>query len=127
MPNSRHSAAIFSPSSSRATNFSRSSVGSHTFRGILRPPQKAPLCYPCLQNELSPFFQEGQCPALTHPPRPAIVPHGGPFAHIRCAGGGRRQCGAVRGARGGPLVRVRARLRRGVEILSRPQAAPPPH
>src|SRR5256885_10759584 len=60
MPNSRHSAAIFSPSSSRATNFSRSSMGSHTFQGILRPPQKAPLCYPCLQNELSPFFQEGQ-------------------------------------------------------------------
>src|SRR5437868_2951887 len=59
MPNSRHSAAIFSPSSSRATNFSRSSMGSHTFQGILRPPQKAPLCYPCLQNELSPFFQEG--------------------------------------------------------------------
>jgi len=41
-------------------NFSRSSMGLHTFQGILRPPQKAPLCYPCVRNELLPFSQEGQ-------------------------------------------------------------------
>jgi len=41
-------------------NFSRSSMGLHTFQGFLRPPQKAPLCYPCVRNELLPFSQEGQ-------------------------------------------------------------------
>src|SRR6185437_2883409 len=59
MPNSRHSPAIWSPSSSRATNFSRSSMGLHSFQGILLSPQKAQLCNPCLRNELSPFSQEG--------------------------------------------------------------------
>src|SRR3954454_9818528 len=60
MPNSRHSGAIFSPSSRRAINFSRSSMGLHAFQGILRSPQKARLCNPCLRYELSPFSQEGQ-------------------------------------------------------------------
>src|SRR6516164_5215520 len=60
MPNSRHRGAICSPSSSRAMNFSRSSIGLHTFQGILRSPQKAQLCNPCLRNELSPLSQEGQ-------------------------------------------------------------------
>src|SRR4051812_42938383 len=60
MPNSRHSGAIFSPSSRRAINFSRSSMGLHAFQGILRSPQKARLCNPCLPYELSPFSQEGQ-------------------------------------------------------------------
>src|SRR5262249_5433823 len=35
MPNSRHSPAIFSPSNSRAMNLSRSSIGLHSFQGIL--------------------------------------------------------------------------------------------
>src|SRR6478672_1856036 len=60
MPKSRHATAIFSPSNSRAMNFRRSSMGLHTFQGILRSPQKARLCYPCLRNELSPLSQEGQ-------------------------------------------------------------------
>src|SRR5579862_2612126 len=60
MPNSRHSSAICSPSSSLAMNFSRSSIGLHTFQGILRSPQKAQLCNPCLRNEMSPLSQEGQ-------------------------------------------------------------------
>src|SRR5579871_1227796 len=60
MPNSRQRLDIRSPSSSRAMNFSRSSMGSRTFQGILRPPQKARLCYPCARNELSPLSQEGQ-------------------------------------------------------------------
>src|ERR1700751_4683009 len=60
MPNSRHSPAIFSPSSSRATNLSRSSIGLHSFQGILLSPQKAQLCNPCARNELSPLSQEGQ-------------------------------------------------------------------
>src|SRR5215470_830796 len=60
MPNSRHSPAIFSPSSSRAMNFSRSSIGLHSFQGILLSLQKAPLCNPCARNELSPLSQEGQ-------------------------------------------------------------------
>jgi hypothetical protein len=41
-------------------NFNRSSMGLHTFQGILRSPQKAQLCNPCLRNELSPVSQEGQ-------------------------------------------------------------------
>jgi integrase len=41
-------------------NFSRSSMGLHAFQGILRSPQKAPLCNPCPRNELSPLSQEGQ-------------------------------------------------------------------
>jgi len=40
-------------------NFSRSSMGLHAFQGILRSLQKAPLCNPCLRNELSPLSQEG--------------------------------------------------------------------
>src|SRR5579859_2570101 len=59
MLNSRQSPAIRSPSKRRAMNFSRSSMGSHTFQGILRSPQKAQLCYPCVRNEVSPFSQEG--------------------------------------------------------------------
>jgi hypothetical protein len=41
-------------------NFSRSSMGLHAFQGILHSLQKAPLCNPCLRNELSPLSQEGQ-------------------------------------------------------------------
>jgi hypothetical protein len=48
-------------------NFSRSSMGLHAFQGILRSPQKARLCNPCLRYELSPFSQEG------HDPLPALV------------------------------------------------------
>src|ERR1700738_2969653 len=40
-------------------NFSRSSMGLHAFQGILHSLQKAPLCNPCLRNELSPLSQEG--------------------------------------------------------------------
>src|SRR5579871_2155645 len=43
MPNSRHSPAIFSPSSTRATNFSLSSMGLHTFQGICAL-RKSPNC-----------------------------------------------------------------------------------
>src|ERR1700681_4138415 len=75
MPNWRHRTAIFSPSSSRAMNFSRSSMELHSFQGIFALPQKAPLCNPCLRNELSPFSQEGQdmsvkAPILKAPPMP---------------------------------------------------------
>src|SRR5262249_25934750 len=59
MPNSRHRPAIFSPSSRRATNLRRSSMGLHSFQGILLSRQKARLCNPCLRNELSPLPQEG--------------------------------------------------------------------
>src|SRR5437868_13687003 len=64
MPNSRHSPAIFSPSSSRATNLRRSSIGLHSFQGMFALPQKARLCNPCLRNELSPLSQEGHFTAL---------------------------------------------------------------
>src|SRR6476469_5563518 len=57
MPKSRHATAIFSPSSGRPMNFRLSSMGLHTFQGILRSPQKARLCNPCVRNELSPFSQ----------------------------------------------------------------------
>src|SRR5713226_2161594 len=59
MPNWRHSTAIFSPSSNRAMNLSRSSMRLHSFQGIFALPQKAQLCNPCLRNEVSPFSQEG--------------------------------------------------------------------
>src|ERR1700741_3283252 len=59
MPNSRDRTALCSPSSSRPMNFRRSSMGLHTFQDILRSPQKAQLCNPCLRNELSPLSQEG--------------------------------------------------------------------
>src|SRR2546423_1416751 len=67
MPKSRHSPAICSPSSNRATNFRRSSMGLHAFQGILRSPAKAPLCYPCPRNEVSPFSHEGQGDQLFSP------------------------------------------------------------
>src|SRR6266571_1218409 len=60
MPNWRHSTAIFSPSSSRATNLSRSSIGLHSLQGTFALLAKGPVCNPCLRNELSPFSQEGQ-------------------------------------------------------------------
>src|SRR5262249_18950500 len=50
---------IFSPSSSRAMNLSRSSMRLHSFQGTFALPQKARLCNPCLRNELSPIPQEG--------------------------------------------------------------------
>src|ERR1700732_3198658 len=59
MPNSRHSTAIFSPSSSRAMNFSRSSIGLHSFQGTFALLAKSPMCNPCARNELSPISQEG--------------------------------------------------------------------
>src|SRR5581483_3466824 len=74
MPNSRHSGAICSPSSSRAMNFSRSSIGLHAFQGILRSPQKAPLCNPCLRNELSPLSQEGHFTELLLQAVPHEIP-----------------------------------------------------
>ncbi|HEY2229866.1 MAG TPA: TMEM175 family protein [Xanthobacteraceae bacterium] len=40
-------------------NFSRSSIGLHSFQGILLSPQKAQLCNLCLRNEVSPISQEG--------------------------------------------------------------------
>src|SRR5258705_4006605 len=51
--------SIFSPSSSPAMNFTRSSIWLHSCQGILLSSQKALLCNPCLRNELSPFSQEG--------------------------------------------------------------------
>src|SRR6185312_10413068 len=42
--NSRHSTAIFSPSSNRATNLSRSSIGRHSRHGICVPPANAGKC-----------------------------------------------------------------------------------
>ena len=36
-------------------------MGLHAFQGILRSPQKARLCNPCLRYELSPFTQERHC------------------------------------------------------------------
>jgi hypothetical protein len=50
---------IFSPSSSRAMNLTRSSIWLHSFQGTFALPQKAQLCNPYLRNELSPFSQEG--------------------------------------------------------------------
>jgi hypothetical protein len=40
-------------------NLRRSSIGLHSFQGILLSRQKAQLCNPCPQNELSPISQEG--------------------------------------------------------------------
>jgi hypothetical protein len=62
MPNSRHRAAIGSSFRSLAMNFSRSSMGLHAFQGILRSPQKAQLCNPCLRNEPSPLSEEEHSP-----------------------------------------------------------------
>src|ERR1700730_7906318 len=59
MPNWRHSTAIFSPSSSRAINLSRSSIWLHSFQGTFALLAKGPVCNPCLRNELSPVSQEG--------------------------------------------------------------------
>src|SRR3984893_7908962 len=59
MPNWRHSTAIFSPSSSRAMNLSRSSIWLHSFQGTFALLAKGPVCNPCLRNELSPISQEG--------------------------------------------------------------------
>lgn len=59
LPNSRHSPAIFQTSKRRATNLMRSSMGLHAFQGILRSPEKARFCNPCLQHELSSIPQEG--------------------------------------------------------------------
>src|SRR6185312_687912 len=50
--NSRHSTAIFSPSSNRATNLSRSSIGRHSRHGICVPPANAGKCHLCLRNKL---------------------------------------------------------------------------
>jgi hypothetical protein len=44
MPNWRHSTAIFSPSSSRAMNFSRSSAWLHSFQGTFAFLAKGPVC-----------------------------------------------------------------------------------
>src|SRR5580704_5989178 len=44
MPNSRHSTAIFSPSSSRAMNLSRSSIWLHSFQGTFALLAKGPVC-----------------------------------------------------------------------------------
>src|SRR5712692_4287163 len=77
MPNWRHSTAIFSPSSSRATNLSRSSIGLHSLQGTFALLAKGPVCNPCLRNELSPFSQEGhKCDQTieTHPGRQARGP-----------------------------------------------------
>src|SRR5205823_7403951 len=73
MPNSRHSPAIFSPSSSRAMNFSRSSIGLHSFQGIFALPQKARLCNPCARNELSPLSQEGQAMYVGNPKSGSVL------------------------------------------------------
>src|SRR5437588_9808531 len=92
MPNSRHSPAIFSPSSSRATNLRRSSIGLHSFQGMFALPQKARLCNPCLRNELSPLSQEGhfrvqplrQCAGLMpDPPQPLEIRLGRQLDHLR--------------------------------------------
>src|SRR5213596_2739925 len=76
MPKSRHTGAIFSPSSRRATNLSRSSMRLHSFPGTFALPQKAQLCNPCLRNELSPFSQEGHslCGVISGCVRTADIP-----------------------------------------------------
>src|SRR5712691_3221025 len=82
MPNWRHSTAIFSPSSSRATNLSRSSIGLHSLQGTFALLAKGPVCNPCLRNELSPFSQEGQLdrPWCDSDLRPVILTRGSPSA-----------------------------------------------
>src|SRR5438132_2699352 len=44
-------------------NFSRSSIWLHSFQGTFALLAKAPLCNPCLRNELSPISQEGHATA----------------------------------------------------------------
>ena len=51
--NSRHSLAIFSPSSRRATNRSRSSIVRHSRHGICVASANAEKCHPCLRNTVS--------------------------------------------------------------------------
>src|SRR6185312_12663502 len=59
--NSRHSTAIFSPSSNRATNLSRSSIGRHSRHGICVPPQMPESvtyvsginCYPSIRKGIN--------------------------------------------------------------------------
>jgi hypothetical protein len=59
-------------------NFTRSSMGLHTFQGILRSPQKARLCNPCVRNELSPLSQEGHTTPEQRwaPCSPQVAPSG---------------------------------------------------
>jgi hypothetical protein len=56
--NSRHSTAIFSPSSHRATNRRRSSIWQHSRHGIWAPPN-AGKCYLCGRNEVLPSIRKG--------------------------------------------------------------------
>src|SRR5690242_5870999 len=59
MANSRHSAAIFSPSSKRATKRTFSSITEHSFQGITPSPQ-GKKCHPCVRYKLSPMCQTAQ-------------------------------------------------------------------
>src|SRR6266568_552006 len=61
--NSRQRAAIFSPSSKRATKRTRSSITEHSFHGIT-PSPKGKECHPCVRYKLSPMFQTAQNPAF---------------------------------------------------------------
>src|SRR5262249_35198609 len=125
MPNSRHSPAILSPSSSRAMNFSRSSMRLHSFQGTFALPQKTQLCNPCARNELSPLSQEGQhgpekaCPALVAgwPPvfRQGHAQGSAPIAQLA-----ERTAYTRRELRTGARLEVRALL--GVPAFARPLA-----
>jgi hypothetical protein len=52
LANSRHSAAIFSPARSLATNQSRSSTVQHSVPGTLLPPRKGQKCHLYVRNDL---------------------------------------------------------------------------
>src|SRR6266568_2946716 len=63
--NSRQRAAIFSPSSKRATKRTRSSITEHSFHGIT-PSPKGKECHPCVRYKLSPMFQTAHWKQITY-------------------------------------------------------------
>jgi hypothetical protein len=52
IPNSRQTVVMLSPSSSRPTKLSRSSIRLHSFHGIWEPSQNAAICSRCAQYPL---------------------------------------------------------------------------
>src|SRR5581483_6128033 len=54
IPKDRHTSLMASPSSSRATNRTRSSIAEHSFQGIDTPRQRE-RCYLCVRYDSSPM------------------------------------------------------------------------
>src|SRR5581483_4797448 len=71
IPKDRHTSLMASPSSSRATNRTRSSIAEHSFQGIDTPRQRE-RCYLCVRYDSSPmsrvahFVRPGDMGDTTH-------------------------------------------------------------